>query len=96
MKPLSKHTVLLAGAGHAHIGLLRRLSAKRFTTVDTADDETIDKTADQALNESSDEDTDICLISEQPDTIYSGMLPGWMAGHYQLADISIDTKSLCL
>ena len=80
MKRLSKKTLLLAGAGHAHIGLLRRLSA------------------DCSKNNASNAliDTDIHLISEQPHTLYSGMLPGWMAGHYQLDDISIDTKSLCL
>ncbi|KRG35505.1 hypothetical protein AK824_09030 [Psychrobacter sp. P11G3] len=67
----------MAGAGHAHIGMLRRLSAARLKDADTID-------------------ADIHLISEQPQTIYSGMLPGWMAGHYQLHDISIDIKSLCV
>ncbi|MGP4716637.1 FAD-dependent oxidoreductase [Psychrobacter sp. T6-6] len=69
--PIKK--LLLAGAGHAHIGMLRQIS-------------------DASLDTS---DIDICLVSEQTQTIYSGMLPGWMAGHYQLDDISIDTKSLC-
>lgn len=73
----SKKTLLLAGAGHAHIGMLRRLSAARLKDADTIE-------------------ADIHLISEQPQTIYSGMLPGWMAGHYQLHDISIDIKSLCV
>lgn len=73
----SKKTLLLAGAGHAHIGMLRRLSAARLKDTDTTE-------------------ADIHLISEQPKTIYSGMLPGWMAGHYQLHDISIDIKSLCM
>lgn len=72
-----KKTLLLAGAGHAHIGMLRRLSAARLKDTDTIE-------------------ADIHLISEQPQTIYSGMLPGWMAGHYQLHDISIDIKSLCM
>ncbi|MFI8554563.1 FAD-dependent oxidoreductase [Psychrobacter sp. NPDC077938] len=72
-----KKTLLLAGAGHAHIGMLRRFSAARLKNTDTTD-------------------ADIHLISEQPQTIYSGMLPGWMAGHYQLHDISIDIKSLCV
>jgi len=72
-----KKTLLLAGAGHAHIGMLRRLSAARLKDADTIE-------------------ADIHLISEQPQTIYSGMLPGWMAGHYQLHDISIDIKSLCV
>ena len=72
-----KKTLILAGAGHAHIGMLRRLSAARLKDADTIE-------------------ADIHLISEQPQTIYSGMLPGWMAGHYQLHDISIDIKSLCV
>ena len=73
----SKKTLLLAGAGHAHIGMLRRLGTARLKDTDTIE-------------------ADIHLISEQPQTIYSGMLPGWMAGHYQLHDISIDIKSLCV
>lgn len=75
MKRLPMKKLLLAGAGHAHIGMLRRLSAGRLESVDN--------------------DIDICLVSDQPQTVYSGMLPGWMAGHYQLNDISIDIKSLC-
>ncbi|WP_201608627.1 FAD-dependent oxidoreductase [Psychrobacter okhotskensis] len=67
--PLKK--LLLVGAGHAHIGLLRRL---RGTPLINAD---------------------ITLISEQPQSIYSGMLPGWMAGHYILDDIRIDIAALC-
>ena len=63
--------LLLAGAGHAHINLLRRLMAKQPANIE------------------------VTLITEQPKTIYSGMLPGWMAGHYNLSDISIDAKSLC-
>lgn len=68
--------LLLVGAGHAHIGLLRQL---------------ID--AKNRLNSLN--NLQITLVTEQPQTIYSGMLPGWMAGHYSLADISIDAKSLC-
>ncbi len=71
MKKTAIKKLLLAGGGHAHIGLLRRLPTNRQTG------------------------TDITLISEQPYSIYSGMLPGWMAGHYDLAEISIDIKALC-
>lgn len=66
----AKH-LLLAGGGHAHIGLLRRLSDKTL------------------------KDVAITLITEQPQTLYSGMLPGWMAGHYNLAEITIDMIELC-
>ena len=72
MNASSAKKLLLVGAGHAHIGLLRQLA---------------DKPSD---------DIDVTLITEQPQTIYSGMLPGWMAGHYSLEDISIDAKSLCI
>lgn len=71
MKKLPIKKLLLAGGGHAHIGLLRRLRTKR----------------PDHLN--------IAMISEQSQSLYSGMLPGWMAGHYSLSDISIDVLSLC-
>lgn len=78
-KPLTKKNLpttklLLAGAGHAHIGLLRQLAAKRLEGFD---------------------EVELSVITEQPQTLYSGMLPGWMAGHYQLSDISIDIIELC-
>jgi NADH dehydrogenase FAD-containing subunit len=73
--PIKK--LLLAGAGHAHIGLLRRLRTEHL--------------AGTAIM-----NVEVTLITEQTQSIYSGMLPGWMAGHYHLDDISIDIKSLCL
>ena len=72
MNASSAKKLLLVGAGHAHIGLLRQLADKLS------------------------ENIDVTLITEQPQTVYSGMLPGWMAGHYSLEDISIDAKSLCI
>ena len=75
LKPL-KH-LLLAGGGHAHIGLLRRLANGRIAAEDSKD-----KLA-------------VTLVTEQPQTLYSGMLPGWMAGHYDLKEISIDIVDLC-
>ncbi|MBP2280400.1 NADH dehydrogenase FAD-containing subunit [Psychrobacter sp. PL19] len=71
MKSLPAKKLLLAGAGHAHIGLLRRLSTERSDNID------------------------ITLVTEQLQFVYSGMLPGWMAGHYHLDDITIDVTSLC-
>jgi selenide,water dikinase len=35
------------------------------------------------------------LVSPQPRQIYSGMLPGWVAGRYALADCAISLTSLC-
>ena len=70
-KKMPVKKLLLAGAGHAHIGLLRRRCMKPSIKLD------------------------ITLISAQPQFVYSGMLPGWMAGHYTLDNIRIDIKSLC-
>ena len=72
MNASSAKKLLLVGAGHAHIGLLRQLADKPSDNID------------------------VTLITEQPQTVYSGMLTGWMAGHYSLEDISIDAKSLCM
>ncbi len=72
----TKH-LLLAGGGHAHIGLLRRLANGRITT--------------KAIKGK----VTATLITEHPQTLYSGMLPGWMAGHYDLKEISIDIIDLC-
>jgi len=40
-------------------------------------------------------DTRITLISEQTLTPYSGMLPGFVAGHYSYHDAHIDLERLC-
>lgn len=37
---------------------------------------------------------DAVLITPSPHQIYSGMLPGWMAGHYSLSDCRIDLRPL--
>ena len=71
VKTKTAKKLLLVGAGHAHIGLLRRLCVTPLVK------------------------SDITLITEQPQSIYSGMLPGWMAGHYILDDIRIDIAVLC-
>ena len=40
-------------------------------------------------------DTAIKLISPDRHTAYSGMLPGYVAGHYRFSDCHIDLASLC-
>ena len=37
---------------------------------------------------------DAVLITPSPYQIYSGMLPGWIAGHYSLSDCRIDLRPL--
>jgi pyridine nucleotide-disulfide oxidoreductase family protein len=44
------------------------------------------------LSEQQRVDVEITLITPEPFQIYSGMLPGWMAGHYPLEDIQIDLR----
>jgi len=39
-------------------------------------------------------DTEVTLISPYPRQIYSGMLPGWIAGHYTLDQCAIDLTRL--
>ncbi len=37
---------------------------------------------------------DVTLVSRFDNAIYSGMLPGWIAGHYQLKDLTIPLRPL--
>lgn len=37
---------------------------------------------------------EVLLVTPQPRQIYSGMLPGWVAGHYTLEQITIDLQPL--
>ena len=41
------------------------------------------------------ENTSVSVISPNPLTPYSGMLPGLIAGHYDFEDIHIDLEKLC-
>lgn len=52
--------LVLAGAGHAHLHVLRALGEGRWRGVE------------------------VVLISPHPRQIYSGMVPGWIAGHYRI------------
>lgn len=62
--------VLLIGAGHGHLVLLRSLAEKPLYGAR------------------------ITLVSPHPRQVYSGMLPGLLAGHYRRADTQIDVASL--
>ena len=62
--------ILLIGAGHGHLVVLRSL-------------------ADKPLYGAR-----ITLVTPFPKVVYSGMLPGLLAGHYRRADAQIDVAAL--
>jgi selenide,water dikinase len=62
--------LLLAGGGHAHIEVLRRLARRNPPEVE------------------------LLLVTPSPRLIYTGMLPGLIAGHYRLGDCAINLAAL--
>ena len=68
-RPGLKHLVLL-GAGHAHVHVLRGLAQNRPA------------------------DLRITVIAPYPRQLYSGMVPGFVAGHYALEDCVIPLAGL--
>jgi pyridine nucleotide-disulfide oxidoreductase family protein len=62
--------ILLIGAGHGHLVVLRSLAEKPLYGAR------------------------ITLITPYPKQVYSGMLPGLLAGHYRRADTQIDVAAL--
>lgn len=62
--------LLLAGAGHSQLAVLRALARQRPP------------------------DLDVLLLSPGDRQIYSGMLPGWLAGHYAVDEIDIPLAPL--
>lgn len=62
--------LILAGGGHAHLGVLRALAKHPLPSAE------------------------VVLVTPEPQLIYSGMLPGWMAGHYRLGQCYIDLQPL--
>ena len=66
----SKPTIVLAGGGHAHLGVLAHFISHGRPHAD------------------------IVMVSKQRTTIYSGMLPSWMAGAISGADMLIDSAAL--
>ena len=69
MKSAIKRLVLL-GAGHAHVHVLKSLMDAPLST------------------------TEVTLVSPYDRQVYSGMLPGWVAGHYQLEECVIPLAPL--
>ena len=62
--------LLLAGAGHAHLHVLKTLAAARWPEVE------------------------VVLVSPYTRQIYSGMVPGWIAGHYTLDQCAAELPPL--
>ena len=62
--------VLLVGAGHAHIEVLRQAAARPARGVE------------------------LVLALDRAPAIYSGMLPGFVAGQYRAAELAIDAVAL--
>jgi NADH dehydrogenase FAD-containing subunit len=67
---LTIRTLVLLGAGHAHLHVIR------------------------ALKQSMPAALDVKLVSPYANAIYSGMLPGHIAGHYALEELSIALEAL--
>ena len=74
-----QHLVLL-GLGHAHIQVLRHLAQL--------------KTKGNPKDKESLAQLQIFLVTPESRYTYSGMLPGWVAGHYAKADIQLSTLAL--
>jgi selenide,water dikinase len=64
--------LVLVGAGHAHLEVVRRFAEAR------------------------DESVDVTLVSPYPWFTYSGMLPGFIAGHYEIDALTVDLAPLCV
>ena len=62
--------LLLAGGGHAHLGVLAAWISQPLLGVETT------------------------LVTPEPFSAYSGMIPGWMAGHYRAGQNLIDWRAL--
>ncbi len=65
-----KH-ILLVGAGHAHLVVLRSFSSQPLYGAR------------------------VTLVTPRAGQIYSGMLPGLIAGHYRLDEVQVDLAQLC-
>jgi pyridine nucleotide-disulfide oxidoreductase family protein len=63
--------ILLVGAGHAHLAVLRSLSKESLYGAR------------------------VTLVTPRARQVYSGMLPGVVAGHYSLEEAQIDIEALC-
>jgi len=66
----ARRRVVLVGAGHAHVEVLRRWAR------------------------TPPEDAELLLVVDRNPAVYSGMVPGLVAGHYRRAELEIDGAAL--
>ncbi len=71
---MSPPKLLLVGAGHAHLEVLRRAAEEREKPDGVA--------------------FDLTVVSPVPRQVYSGMVPGFLAGTYTLEEISVEVAPL--
>lgn len=71
---MSRPRLLLVGAGHAHLEVLRRCAEERRSKDAT--------------------EFDLTVVSPVPRQVYSGMVPGYLAGTYALDEISVAVAPL--
>lgn len=71
---MSRPRLLLVGAGHAHLEVLRRCAEERRSKDAT--------------------EFDLAVVSPVPRQVYSGMVPGYLAGTYALDEISVAVAPL--
>ncbi|MGI9591069.1 MAG: selenide, water dikinase SelD, partial [Myxococcota bacterium] len=62
--------LLLVGAGHAHVQVLRRWMMRPVAGVR------------------------LTLVVDRPEVVYSGMVPGFVAGEYAIQELEIDAVPL--
>lgn len=66
----ARRRVVLVGAGHAHLAVLRDFARAAVPGIE------------------------LILVTPEPGTVYSGMVPGWLSGTYSLHDCTIAVTTL--
>lgn len=74
-----KFNLILIGGGHAHVYILKECGSSRW----------------RSFCQKHDVEVNVILITRDVHTPYSGMLPGFVAGHYTYEDMHIDLEKLC-
>jgi selenide,water dikinase len=80
--------LVLVGGGHSHVEVLRSLGLQRRSAAGAP------RSSSGSPAASWPADLRVTLVSRSRWTPYSGMLPGWAAGHYSLRECHIDLQRL--